>query len=250
MTKRWRMHEILREAGREEPPAPRPEFVRDLEARLDTTRVVAAPPATSGRWRVVGAIAAAAAVIVAVLVLQTDDGPDQQVTTEPATSSTSTSSSSTTTTNTTSTTVVAPTTVPVFVPAITTTTTAAPPPPTTTTTTALPPPTTTTTSTPIEPTTTTSTTTPPQQNLRLACATTEAPEPTVICEWNESTNERFVRYRLWKHTGDGPDEEVYVGTDRRHEDPGRAGVRLVYEVTALDGDGRVLGHGDAVVTCC
>ena len=81
------------------------------------------------------------------------------------------------------------------------------------------------------------------------CVTREATS-VVVCEWSESRNETFARFRLWKHTGDGPDQEVYSGSDTRHEGTERVGARMIYEVTALDREGNVLGHGDATITCC
>jgi hypothetical protein len=242
MTKRKRMHEMREEAGAQDPPPARPEFVRDLESRLGSSRIVAAAPVTRGPWRAIGAVAAAAMILAAVLVLRADDDPAQQVTTDPTTSS-----STVTTSTTTSSTVVSPTTSIVepttVVAPITTTTTSAP---TTTTTTAPPPETTTTT---VEPTTTTSTTEVPAQDLGLVCVTREG-STTVVCEWDTSTSPEFDHFRLWKHTGDGPDQEVYRGTDRRYEDTERVGARMFYEVTALDASGRVLGHGESMITCC
>ena len=72
----------------------------------------------------------------------------------------------------------------------------------------------------------------------------------VICEWSASTNPAFDHFRLWKHTGDGPDEELYTGTALRYEDHEVNGARKYYEVTALAADGTILGHGEAFVICC
>jgi hypothetical protein len=222
------LRRVLEAAGRQDAPEPRPDLVRDLEARLTAMRVVSSPARRP--WRAIGAAAAALVVVIGGLVALVRDDPEQQVTTEPARSTTT----------------VATTTVP----STTVTTTAAP-----TTTTSVPVPTTTTT---LEPTTTvvtgpstTTTSAPPRENLRLACVTSQDPRPRVVCEWSASTSERVDHYRLWKHTGDGPDVEVYAGDGQRAEDTDvRVGANLVYEVTAITADGTVISHGDARVTCC
>jgi hypothetical protein len=167
------------------------------------------------------AVAAAVLVVVAGVSVAMRGGDDTtDVATEPSTSSTTTSTVVTTTTL---------------------------PPPTTVVTTTTVAPTTATT----VPTTTTSTTVAAEEPLTITCATTNDPQPTVTCEWSGSTRPGVNHYRLWKHTGDGPDQEVYAGPDTRAVDTAvLVGARLFYEVTALADDGAVLGHGVTMITCC
>src|SRR5206468_11851678 len=96
---------------------------------------------------------------------------------------------------------------------------------------------------------TTTSTSVPSQDLGLHCATNSA-SSAVICEWSSSTDHAFDHFRLWKHTGDGPDQDLYAGTAQRYEDHELSGARKYYEVTALGADGRVLGHSETFVTCC
>jgi hypothetical protein len=73
----------------------------------------------------------------------------------------------------------------------------------------------------------------------------------VTCTWTASDDPRLDHYRLWKHTGDGPDQDVYAGTGHEaHDTDVHAGAQLIYEVTALASDGTVLAHGDMRITCC
>ena len=224
--KRRRVQDALREAGAQDAPPPRPEFVRDVEARFGTTRVVTAPTARHrAPWALVG-VATAAAVLAGALLLASSDHDEQGVSTLPTLETTTTTATSTTTTThevvaTTSTSV-----------AENTTTTAVH---ATTTTTEVP--------------ATTTTTAVPTQDLGLHCAT--RPDTlAVICEWSASTDHTFDHFRLWKHTGDGPDQELYSGTARRFEDHELSGARMYYDVTALAADGQVLGHSETFVTCC
>jgi hypothetical protein len=215
------LRRILEAAGRQDAP---PRSGRDLQ--LDHAPI---PPRPSHGPRVL-AIAAAVLVLVAGLAFVATRGGDDttDVATEPVTSSTTAAPTTTTRPPVTTTTVA---------------TTVAPPPTTTTTSTTAPPPTTTSTST--------STTAPPEEALAITCATTQDPQPTVTCEWSATTRAGLDHYRLWKHTGDGPDQEVYAGPATRAVDTAvLVGARLVYEVQALAADGTVLGHGLTMITCC
>ena len=220
--KRREIDLVLRDAGSQDPPPPRPEFVRDLESRFGTTRVVTVTaPRHTARWAAAGV--AAAAVIAGAFVLAHHDQHDEGVTTLP------TSPPATTTLTTgAATTVVLPPSQP------TTTTTTR----TSTTVTTVPPPTTTTTSTTAAP-----------QDLGLHCSTNPS-TLAVVCEWSTSADPAFDHFRLWKHTGDGPAQELYAGTATRFEDHESSGARMYYEVTALAADGRELGHGRTYIVCC
>ena len=223
--KRRHVEQVLRDAGVQHPPAPRPEFVRQVETQFGTTRVVSAPrPRRRAPWAIAGATAAA--LLAAGVLLASNDHDDQGVTTLPTLATTTTTEETTTT-----------------VPVIVTTSTTAP------TGTTVPPATTTsTTSTTTVPETTTSTV-PPVQDLGMHCST-NASTSAVVCEWSASTSHDFDHFRVWKHTGDGPDQELYTGTATRYEDHELNGARMYYEVTALSTDGRVLGHGVMFVICC
>lgn len=241
--KRSRLEGVLRSAGRADAPPPRPEVVGAIEARLSSTHIVHASPT---RFRRVPAITVAAALIAVIvglgLVVGNDDSAGVRTeqpatTTPPTTAPTSTllreldASAATT------------------IPLDPTTTSTSPPTsvPSEPATTA-PPATTTTTET--HPSTTT-TTTPATAHLALTCTTTSSPSPTVTCTWTASTDARLDHYRLWKHTADGPPQEVYAGTAREaHDADVIMGAQLIYEVTALAADGTVLAHGDQRVTCC
>ena len=229
--KRRRTEDVLQAAGDQEAPPPRPEFVRDLETRFGATRVVTVSATRRPvGWAIAGV--AAAAVVAGGFLLAGADHDDQGVATLPTLATTTTAQPAPTTTiaipgTTTSSQPSAPTTVPH---------------PSTTTTTAVP--TTTSTST----IATTSTSVPPA-DLGLRCAT-RADTNAVICEWSASSDASFDHFRLWKHTGDGPDEELYSGTALRFEDHELSGARKYYEVTAVAADGRILGYGEVLVTCC
>jgi hypothetical protein len=200
--------------------------VRDLEARFGTTRVVAAP--VERRWRAwaFAGVATAAAVIAGAFLLAHGDHDDQGVTTLPTAATTTTVISTTSTAAVSTTTSIAESPTTTAAHAATTTSTS---------TTVLPPPTTTTTA--------------PAQDLGLQC-TTNPNTDAVVCEWHASGDPAFDHFRLWKHTGDGPDQELYAGTTARYEDHELSGARKYYEVEALAADGRVLGHGETFVICC
>jgi hypothetical protein len=90
-----------------------------------------------------------------------------------------------------------------------------------------------------------------QDVLTVTCATTQEPRPTVTCEWSATTRPGLDHYRLWKHSDDGPDQEVDAGTAARAVDTAVVvGARVVYEVAALAADDTVLGHGVTMITCC
>jgi len=232
------LRRVLEEAGRQQPPEPRADFVRDLGDRLTDTHVVTTHDHRRPVGRVV-AVAASVAVIAAVALAISGGGDEQRLVTDPSSSTTS-STATTTSTSPATTTSTSTTTTPTTVAPVTTTA----PPPTTTSTVA---PTTTTTAPPE----TTTTTAAPPAPLRLTCASKQDPDPKVVCEWGEATNGAVDHYRLWKHTGDGPDQEVYAGLDHRAVDTDvRVGANLIYEVTALAADGTVLAHGDNRISCC
>jgi hypothetical protein len=210
------LRRILEAAGRQEAPPRRP-------GRESPVTDPGFPPRTEDRraWRGIRAAAAAAAVAVVVaglLVLSTRGDDTTDVATEPATS--------------------------------TTVTTAVTLPPVTTAS-SIDLPTTLPAST-VPETTTTTTTAPVEEALTITCTTTRDPQPAVTCEWSATTRTGLDHYRVWKHTGDGPDQEVYAGTGTRTVDTAvLVGARLFYEVTALAADGTVLGHGATpMVTCC
>jgi hypothetical protein len=233
------LRDVLDAAGRQPVPPPDASFVRDLEDRLLSTRVVERPRGRAP-WRTISAVAAAAAVLVAVGVLQRVD-PEESVVTNPSTtSSTSTSTSSTTTS---STTIVAPTTT-VFAPTtvVTVATTVAPPPPTTTTAA----PTTTTT------VATTTTAPPGVDDMRLSCTTD--PRPKVICTWSKNEHPDFKGYRFSKRVGDGPQEEIGSTTDRavttKHDENPEVGARITYIIEAFDHDQNVIARSEVTVSCC
>jgi len=256
--KRTRVEDVLRAAGRAEAPAPRPEVVDAIEARLTSTHIVHASPL---RLRRAPALTIAAALIAAIaglgLLVRNDDSAgvrtEQPATTAPpATAPTGTSTTvrgldaSSATSSTTSTSTTTTTTAPHA-----TTSLGAEP------TTTIPPATTTTTehresTTTTEPhASTTTTTEPAPAHLALTCTTASSPSPMVTCTWTASTDARLDHYRLWKHTADGPAQEVYAGTAREaHDSDVQVGAQLIYEVTALAADGTVLAHGDMRVSCC
>jgi hypothetical protein len=232
------LRDVLDAAGRQQVPPPSTDFVRELEQRITSTRVVVADANRRSPWRAVGAVAAAAVILVGVVVLQRGE-KEQTVVTDPTT----TSSRPTTSTSTSSTTSLPPTTVTsvVTVPAtvaittsvVTTTTTAAP---TTTTTVA----------------TTTSTTAPGVEDARLSCVTGSRPE--VTCAWAKNEHPDFKGYRLSKRIADGPLEEVGSTTDRavtsKTDKDVQVGARITYVLEVLDHDSQVIARGEATVSCC
>ncbi|MEA3054729.1 MAG: hypothetical protein QOD30_161 [Actinomycetota bacterium] len=250
--KRSRLEDVLRAAGRAPAPPPRPETVDAVEARLTSTHIVHASPT---RFRRVPALTIAAALVATIVglgfVVRNDDSAGVRTEQPPTTAPATTAPASTTQRELDAS---AATTIPI----VTTTTSTVGSHPSTSVasepTTTVPPATTTTSelaTTTTEPHPSTTTTAPTPAHITLTCTTASSPTPTVTCTWTASTDARFDHYRLWKHTADGPAQEVYAGTAREaHDTDVRVGAQLIYEVTALAADSTVLAHGDTRVTCC
>ncbi|MGH9022260.1 MAG: hypothetical protein ACRDV9_04040, partial [Acidimicrobiia bacterium] len=95
----------------------------------------------------------------------------------------------------------------------------------------------------------------PVEQLRLACQTGDVAagrvaegKATAICEWSASSSDQAAGYRLWRA---GQDEARHVVFESRSETrfvdaEVRPGGTHAYAVTAVDAEGRVIGHSETV----
>jgi hypothetical protein len=251
-------------------PSPRPDFVRRLEARLqsiDPTAADAAPASTFRRRNAAPGFLAlgAVAVLVAVLFLVLPRADDNRLgvtgrppieepgavetpggTTVPATGTTTTAPGVTATT-----TVVrtdgAPTTTRAgapnsggsqAVPSL-------PQAPVTSE------PTATTRPRPAPTTTTTKQAEP--EVLAITCAGGQPEgQPGVQCDWSQSTSPAFASYKVWRATGTEARQlltTIPVRTITRYIDRPGTGV-FKYMVEAVDGQGRIVGRSTIFETSC